>query len=468
MNNGRTIPGNDLVNLAMSPPWRMMPAAWVCAVLATLALPAWPQAPAAPQAAAAHGDEEQMPELELVVGESRVLPAPGVTRIAVGSGQVITANALDGKDVLVFAKGPGTTTLLVWNRSGAYQRTKVNVVASDVGRDVRELAAFLLAIPNTKVTVVGDKVVVEGDRLAEADRDKIAELARRYPLIVNFTSSGRAEPTVTMDVKVVEFPRTQLAELGMKWTAAGGVATGGVWSPGIRGASQPVLRAANLGLNAQLKALEQSGNVAMLAEPQLSTRSGDPTTFHAGGEIPYSVVTANGTAVQFKPYGIRIDIEPRVDPSGVILAVIDSEVSMVDPSVATASGPGLLTRRTRTKFNVAPGETIVLSGLLQRHQGTDIGKAPALGEVPILGALFRSRRYQSRETELVVFVTPQLVNSQGRTQAGPDARPGQAPQAGSGAQAYLDMSLQADRQAGAAPGLRGGSCQMAAALPCPR
>ena len=380
-------------------------------------------------------------EFEMFVGESRVFATPGVARIAVGSGQVITANALDGKDVIVFANGVGTTMLYVWTNDGRYQRIKVTVMANDVTRYAREVASFLSTIPRTRATVVGDKVIVEGDDLSDADRDKVAELAKRYPQIVNFTGQVGWEQTVLMDVKVVEFPRSQLRELGLKWGAAGGAAIGGIWRPVTRGdttglsisppagdagalpvtstsatgliypASPIVTSAVNLGLNAQLQALEQNGTATVLAEPQLSTRSGYKATFHAGGEIPYSVASVNGVTVQFKPYGIRLDIEPRVARSGAIRAVIDSEVSSIDSSVVTTNGPALLTRRTRTEFNVKPGETIVLAGLLQRTNSTDIEGVPFIGNIPILGALFRSKRFQNKETELVVLVTPHLVDS---------------------------------------------------------
>jgi pilus assembly protein CpaC len=380
-------------------------------------------------------------EFEMFVGESRVFATPGVARIAVGSGQVITANALDAKDVIIFANGAGTTMLYVWTNDGRYQRIKVTVMANDVARYAREVASFLSTIPKTKATVVGDKVIVEGDDLSDADRDKVAELAKRYPQIVNFTGQIGWEQTVLMDVKVVEFPRSQLRELGLKWGAAGGAAVGGIWRPVARGdttglsisppagdagalpvastspnglvyPSGPIITSAvNLGLNAQLQALEQSGTATVLAEPQLSTRSGYKATFHAGGEIPYSVASVNGVTVQFKPYGIRLDIEPRVARSGAIRAVIDSEVSSIDSSVSTTNGPALLTRRTRTEFNVKPGETIVLAGLLQRTNSTDTENIPFLGNIPILGALFRSKRFQNKETELVVLVTPHLVDS---------------------------------------------------------
>lgn len=386
-------------------------------------------------------DQSTVPEIEMFVGESRVFPAPEVARIAVGSGQVMTASVLDDDQVIIFANGAGTSTLFLWHRDGRHQRTKVTVVQGDTTRAAREISAFLSKIRNATVSVVGDKVIVEGDELSDADRDKVAELAKRYPQIINFTSPIGWEQMVMMDVKVVEFPKTELRELGLKWSATGGAAMGAVWRPTGRGiqdsyrlaipagpadglpvspidetvpplpSSLTILSGFNLGLNAQLNLLEQSGKASILAEPQLSTRSGYRASFLAGGEFPYSVSTVNGVTVLFKPYGIRLDIDPRVGANGVIRAVVDSEVSSIDPSVTTATGPALLTRRTKTEFNVRNGETIVLSGLLQRSMSTDIDKLPMLGDLPILGALFRSKRFQNKETELVVFVTPTVVDS---------------------------------------------------------
>jgi pilus assembly protein CpaC len=422
----------------------------IAGLLVTLPMPAWSQVaapgtgpaqdPAGAQQLAQPGEAEPAQELEMFVGESRVFPARGVVRIAVGSAQVITANALDGKDVIVFANGAGTTMLYIWTGDGHYQKLKVSVMANDITRYAREIAGFLSTIPKTKATVVGDKVIVEGDDLTDADRDKVVELAKRYPQIVNFTSPIGWEQTVMLDVKVVEFPRSELRDLGLKWGTAGGAAVGAIWRPVTRGdttglsialpggdsgvpisssaqnglvyPSSPIVTSAlNLGLNATLQALEQNGRATVLAEPQLSTRSGYKATFHAGGEIPYSVASVNGVTVQFKPYGVRLDIEPRVARSGAIRAVIDSEVSSIDTSVSSTNGPALLTRRTRTEFNVKPGETIVLSGLLQRNSSTDIEALPFLGKIPILGALFRSKHFQNKETELVMFVTPHLIDS---------------------------------------------------------
>lgn len=384
----------------------------------------------------------QLPEIEMFVGETRVFPAPGVARIAVGNGQLMSAAALDEREVIVFANAVGTSSLFVWNADGRYQRVKVNIVPGDTARVAREIAAFLANIPNARASVIGDKVIVEGDELSDADLSKIEELAKRYPQIVNFTNRLGWEQMVLMDVKVVEFPVTELREVGLKWQSVGGAALGAIWQPIRRGndgpyqvsirsgednappithpdgtssvplpASLNVLSAINLGLNAQLNLLAQEGKASVLAEPQLSARNGSKASFLAGGELPYSVSTINGVTVLFKPYGVKLDVLPRVDRHGTIRATIEAEVSSVDPSLSTATGPALLTRKTHTEFNVRSGETIVLSGLLQRDSSTSIDKVPVLGDLPVLGALFRSQRFQNKETELVVFVTPSVVDS---------------------------------------------------------
>ena len=386
-------------------------------------------------------DEGQTAEIEMFVGESRVFPAPGVARIAVGNGSLLTAAALDSKEVILFANGVGTSSLFIWNADGRYQRVKISIVPGDTSKHAREIAAFLSSIPRAKASIVGANIIVEGDELSDADLAKVDDLSKRYPQIVNFTNRVGWEQMIMMDVKVVEFPSTVLRDIGLQWNPTGGAAIGGIWSPARRGNGGPfeigirtsannappvtapgglplvipsglnAISYLNLGLNAQLNLLSQEGKASILAEPQLSARSGSKAKFVAGGEIPYSVRTNEGIVVQFKSYGIKLDIAPKVDHRGVIRAAISAEVSTVDKSIETAGGPALLTRKTETEFNVRAGETIVLSGLLQRDVSTDVDKVPLLGDIPYLGAAFRSKRQQNKETELVVFVTPTLIQA---------------------------------------------------------
>ncbi len=387
-------------------------------------------------------------ELTMFEGETRVIAEPNAGRLAVGNGQVLSAAVLDDREILLIANQTGVSSLHIWSADGHNRRIKITVVPSDTPRVNREIAAFLQGIPNARSTVIGDKIVVEGDNLSNSDQARIEELTRHYPQIINFTNPVGWEKMVVMDVQIVEFPVNMLREVGLAWNATGGVAVGGIWMPGRRGSSplqinlrtgsenaQPIvnpdgsggpvplssslniLSAVNMGLNAQLRLLEQNGTATILAQPILSTRSGSDASFLAGGEFPYSVSNINGTTIQFKPYGIRLEITPTVDHNGVIRARIMSEVSDLDLSVAAVSGPALRTRKTETEFNVMEGGTIVLSGLLTRDISSSIDKVPVLGDMPILGALFRSRRFQNNETELVVFVTPYAVDKHTLEQA---------------------------------------------------
>ena len=390
-------------------------------------------------------------EIEMFVGETRVIAEPNAGRLAVGNGKALSAAVLDDREILLIANEADVSSLHVWTRNGRNRRLKVNIMPGDTARITGEIAAFLATIPHTKAAVIGNKVIVEGDTLSDRDLGKIEELARRYPQIINFTNRIGWEKMIVMDVKVVEFPITALREIGLKWGATGGIAIGGVWQPVRRGDTSPYqinlisgqnnpapitgnpnsplqgipltssftgLSMLNMGLNAQLNLMEQSGTAVILAQPTLSARSGSKATFLAGGEFPYSVSNVNGTTILFKPYGIRLDIEPRVDHNGVIRAKILSEVSDIDTSISTVSGPALRTRKTETEFNVMEGGTIVLSGLLKRDASTSLDKVPFLGDIPVMGALFRSKRFQNNETELVVFVTPMAVDRNTFTQEG--------------------------------------------------
>lgn len=417
-------------------------------------------------------DDGQIPEIEMFVGESRVFPTPGVARIAVGNGALLTAAALDNKEVILFANGAGTSSLFIWNADGRYQRVKISIVPGDTSRNAREIAAFLSTIPKAKASIVGANIIVEGDGLSDVDLSKIEDLSKRYPQIVNFTNKVGWEQMVQMDVKVVEFPISFLRDVGLKWNPTGGVAIGGVWGPVRRGDDGPyqiniragtenappitgpgggplpipsglnVLSVLNLGLNAQLNLLEQQGRATTLAEPQLSARNGSKASFTAGGEIPYSVQTRDGLTVAFKEYGVKLDITPRVDHRGVIRATIRAEVSSIDGSVSTPSGPALLTRKTDTEFNLRSGETMVLAGLLQREVTSNIDKVPLLGDIPVLGALFRSKRYQNRETEMVVFVTPTVVTAGSAGNVDRIGRATERLQERMGPQPYLSDPLQ--------------------------
>jgi pilus assembly protein CpaC len=149
----------------------------------------------------------------------------------------------------------------------------------------------------------------------------------------------------------------------------------------------------------------------VLAQPQLLARSGATAEFLAGGEVPYSTVDANGKSnTVFKPYGVSLRITPQIERNGAVRSRIEVEVSSVDLSISVPNGPSLKTRRASTEFNVRSGQTLVLAGFLSREEARNTDKVPGFGDIPLVGALFKSRRFQHSETELAIFVTPVVVS----------------------------------------------------------
>ncbi len=399
-----------------------MTAARLCTVWALFALvlgdagqPAWP------------GTLE--PErLILQVGETAVLQAQGVRRVAVGDSQVVQATTADEREVLVFARGAGSTSLHVWTDKGGRRAYVIDVAPAGMRRVRQELDALLAQTPGARSRTVGEKIVIEGEGISDADQARIAALAQRYPEVIDFTSRVGWDSMVMLDVQVIEVPSSRLRELGVRWdgTALGGVQAGLAWEAASRGVTappgEPPLAAGyparpmvgyfglNAVLPARLQALAQSGEAVVLAQPQLMARSGSTATFLAGGEVPYATTDQEGRSTTvFKPYGVSLSITPRAERNGTVRSRIDVEVSSVDASVSTPSGPALSIRRASTEFNVRSGHTLVLGGFISREQSRDISQVPGLGSLPVLGALFRSERFQQRETELAIFVTPVLV-----------------------------------------------------------
>lgn len=368
--------------------------------------------------------------LSMQVGEVRVLGLPDVARVAVGDGHVVNAVTTEDKEIIIFARNQGSSTLHVWTSDGRSHRYVVDVAPEGARQVQSELRGMLERIPEADVTVVGDKLVVEGDRLSDGDRERVATLSKRYPQLLDFTSPVGWDRMVLLDVQVVEVPRSLASELGLRWSGQsdGGLNTSLAWDGGSRRYAdrpgQTVIpmafpagaAAGYFGVNAlfsaQINAMAQEGTAVVLAQPQILARSGATAEFLAGGEVPYSTVDRNGNSqTAFKPYGVSLRITPHVERSGAVRSSIEVEVSSIDNALSVPTGPSLKTRRAATEFNVQSGQTLVLAGFLSRDTSRNIDKVPGLGELPVLGALFRSTRFQRNETELAILVTPVVVGA---------------------------------------------------------
>lgn len=369
--------------------------------------------------------------LSMQAGEVRVLGIPDAARVAVGDGQVLKAISTDDHEVIVFARRQGSSALHVWVADGHVHRYMIDVAAPGARQLQDELRGMIERIPGARLSTIGDKLVVEGDDLSDADRQRVAELVRRYPQLLDFTSTVGWDRMVLLDVQVVEVPQSLARELGLRWAAQpeGGLNAAAAWDtgsarytdrPGQTVVPMPFPARALAGyfgvnalLSAQINALAQEGRAVVLAQPQLLARSGATAEFLAGGEVPYSTVDRNGQArTAFKPYGVSLRITPSVERSGAVRSRIEVEVSSIDQTLSVPEGPSLKTRRATTEFNVRSGETLVLAGFLSRDVSSNVDKIPGLGDVPVLGALFRSTRFQRNETELAILVTPVLVSAQ--------------------------------------------------------
>jgi len=233
---------------------------------------------------------------------------------------------------------------------------------------------------------------------------------------------GPAE-LIQIAVEVVEVNNTKANEVGIKWPEImeasemapmyGTSAGDGVRYPTLgSGDEVPLYSFHDMGkirrlneLKATLKLLEDKGAAHIMANPKLVTESGSVATFFAGGEIPYQEVTSEGTGIEYKEYGIKLNIRPIVLKSKKIRAEIEAEVSRLDYSVALEGTPGLSTRKVTSRANLDDGDTIVIGGLVQTTKEKTINGIPGLCKIPGIGLLFGRTKWVNNKTTVVIFVT---------------------------------------------------------------
>ncbi|HSR63701.1 MAG TPA: pilus assembly protein N-terminal domain-containing protein [Gammaproteobacteria bacterium] len=390
-------------------------------------------------------------QLSMFVGEIKILDVGAIDRIAVGKGDVLSTSMLDNGQLLILAEASGETTIHIWYTDGAESDLKVQILESDNNRVVTELRALLSDLKGVTIRQVGQKIFLTGTLNCFAGAEECAEteaintILGAYPDVINLTRTQQQRPPnilpsnkmVSMDVKITEFNTNKLSSLGIDWSdvIAGpfaGYAHNWIGNDSFSGSTQAGLTPAITGniatnvssalgtfglateISSIINLLVSSGDAIILAQPKLSSRSGGNADFVAGGEIP--VVTSGGlgtTNVEYKPFGILLNISPVVDDENNIFATVSTEVSAVDQSIAQ-DPPGFITRKTSTEVSMHDGETLVMSGLISRDINEAVDKFPLLGDIPILGALFRSTDWQNRLTELVIFVTPTVFDAKSK------------------------------------------------------
>lgn len=356
--------------------------------------------------------------------------------LSIGNPDIADVLPLTNRTIYVLGKAIGTTNLLIYGP----ERALLAVVDVVVTYDIEGLKARLFELmPEEKIEVrpAGDSITLSG-LLSKADRlSQAVEIAERAAPghVVNLMAVEGSQQ-VMLAVRFAELKRSFAKELGIN-AATGTLRFGGslnfAISTGIGLLTGPAFGTAELlgGLGGRdfgidpfsFDFLEEKNLGKILAEPNLLAMSGETASFLAGGEFPIPVAQAGaavgGITVEFKQFGVGLAFTPTILDGDRINIIVAPEVSAIDRTteVTTVEGgapvPGLTVRRAKTTIELGNGQTFAIAGLLQNDISNNISQFPWLGDIPILGILFRSSAFQRDETELVIFVTPYIV------QAGP-------------------------------------------------
>jgi pilus assembly protein CpaC len=385
-------------------------------------------------------------ELVLLVGRSAIIRTDRpIARVSLSTPDIADALVTTPYELLVHGKTPGTISLLIWSDNGRIQPYDVAV-----RRDLSPLAEqFRTLFPGEAITVAGNgrDVVLSGVVSSKYVVDRAAALAVGYvdkpENVVNLIrqQEGVATNQILLKVRFAEVSRSAVQELGAsfftgpngdgRWT---GRATTQQFAAPTFDRSNGLVFSDFLNLfafnseeqlGALIRALKTKGLFESLAEPNLITQDGKEASFLAGGEYPYPVLQGtganSGVTITFKEFGVRLKFTPTVTGDDLIQLKVTPEVSTLDfANAITLQGfrvPALSTRRTDTQVELRDGQTFAIAGLLDRTVNETLSRVPGIGDIPILGYLFKSQAYQKNATELVVMITPHIVrrNSPGVT-----------------------------------------------------
>ena len=389
--------------------------------------------------------------IEVPVNKSQVITADRpISRAMIGNDEIADIFPISDRSVYVLGKATGTTSLTLYDRDN----NVLAVMDVAVGPDViglREQVATLMPDEAIEATISNQSIVLSGTVSSAGAADRAVQLAKAYAgdNVVNLMSMGGSQQ-VMLEVRFAEVSRSVGRDLGVRsffrsndTSFRGATGPGASLTPGeaggipgavvgvdsATGAFGVVTRSftdvLGLDIDFALDALEAKGLSKTLAEPTLISLSGETASFLAGGEFPVPVLQGNGgqggtagggnngLTVEFKPFGVSLGFTPTVLSDNTINLIVEPEVSSIDPSASITVGglsiPGLSTRRASTVLELRDGESFAIAGLIQQDFETTVDQVPLLGSLPIIGALFRSSGFRKGETELLIIVTPRLV-----------------------------------------------------------
>lgn len=370
--------------------------------------------------------------VEINKGTPVRLSAPAAS-VAVADPTIADVQVISPRMLYVNGRGVGETSLIAVDAGdNIIYETTINVThnLSRLKRAAEELS------PHNEVvaTSTDNAIILKGKVESPVAAEKIQRLAGSFlrgegQSVINMLDTSDSDQ-VMLKVKIVEVSRNELKRFGINWESVFnpgnfvfGVGQGrdfldatNTFTRGTDGDNSIFIghRTGGHNINAAIDALESDGLLTVLAEPNLTTRSGTAANFLAGGEYPIPVLgEEDAVTIEYRQFGVSLQFTPVVlSPDKISLTVLP-EVSSLDPANGVQTGdfviPALSTRRASTTVDLGTGQTFAIAGLLRSDQGNNIDKFPILGDIPVIGALFRSSEFQNQQTELVILVTPYIV-----------------------------------------------------------
>lgn len=367
-----------------------------------------------------------------------------VKRVMVARPETADVTVVSPRQLVVVGKSAGTTTLVYWSEEEVPTTVEV-VVGINLDQARKELRK---SAPDEgfDIAASGDSLILSGTVRSDLVQNRLVEGAKAYAKnVVNLLKVEKLDQ-VLLQIRVSEVDRSQAKELGFNLlfehgTYRGSISPANAFSPFFGKLRDE--QAANIGPNQSfsdamnifvakpgafpkfagfLRVLEDKGALKTLAEPNLVVASGAEGKFLVGGEFPIVYTTAAGGTTSFsityKEFGVKLGFQPKIASNGDVYMKVSQEVSELDfANAVILSGfriPALKSRKAESGLQLADGQTFVLAGLIDSKIQRQVTKIPLLGDIPVLGALFRNTRYSNTETELMVMVTPKIVRPLGR------------------------------------------------------
>jgi pilus assembly protein CpaC len=346
-----------------------------------------------------------------------VVVSDAVGKVVSADPTIADAQPITDRSIYVVGKSFGTTTVNLFSAAG----TPVGLLAVEVGADTADMARSIKAgVPNSKVKVatVNGRLLLSGSVSDAGTLQKVLDIVGQYgsPAVINtITLSGGQQ--VNLEVRILEAQRDAGRELGIDWK---GSSPGGAFETSATNTLSPAADAATfsgflahvlsgtVNLSVLVNALENKGLVRTLADPNLTTLSGVSASFLAGGQVPIRTFdSSDHVTLNYKDFGVKLVFTPTVLDGGRIQIHLTPEVSSV--ALSANSDPLFTTRNLDATVELRDGQSFSVAGLLQNETKLSQNQLPWLGDVPIIGSLFKSSSFQKHETELVVIVTPRLV-----------------------------------------------------------